>query len=176
MPSTPPPPVPGDDRDWTFVITDGCPDCGFQPLPPAELADVFVKRSTRWRDVLSRTDAAQRPAPTVWSRLEYAGHVRDMLAVLQERVEAMLGQEGPVFADWDGDAKAVELEYWNEDPQQTLAELQRSAAQVGRLLHGVTALGWERSGRRSDGMSFTVATMSQYIAHEMEHHLHDVGA
>jgi hypothetical protein len=33
----------------------------------------------------------------------------------------------------------------------------------------------DRSGRRSDGVGFTIATLGQYIGHEMEHHLHDVG-
>ena len=102
--------------------------------------------------------------------------MRDMLVLLDERDEAMLGQETPVFADWDSDAKAVELEYWNADPTQTLIELQRAAVRTGTLLRSVHGDSWKRAGLRSDGMSFTVATMSQYIAHEMEHHLHDVGA
>lgn len=176
MATQPPPPVPGDDRDWTFVITDGCGECGFQPVPRAALADWFVQQSHRWRDALARPDVADRPEPEVWSTVEYGRHVRDMLAVLDERIEAMLGLDTPMLTDWDGDAQAVELEYWRADPRQTLMDLQRSAVRVGTLLRSVEGEDWERSGLRSDGMSFTVATMSQYIAHEMEHHLHDVGA
>lgn len=176
MVAQPPPPVPGDDRDWTFVITDGCGECGFQPVPRSELTDWFVQQSQRWREALTRPDVAERPEPGVWSAVEYGRHVRDMLAVLDERVEAMLGPGTPMLTDWDGDAQAVELEYWKADPMQTLRELQRAAVRVGTLLRGVVGEDWEQGGLRSDGMSFTVATMSQYIAHEMEHHLHDVGA
>lgn len=176
MATQPPPPVPGDDRDWTFVITDGCSECGFRPVPRSELSDWFVQQSHRWQAALTRDEVAERPEPGVWSALEYGRHLRDMLAVLDERIEAMLGQDTPMLTDWDGDAQAVALEYWNADPANTLMELQRSAVRVSTLLRSVAGADWERAGLRSDGMSFTVATMSQYIAHEMEHHLHDVGA
>ena len=176
MATAPPPPVPGDDRDWTFVITEGCPDCGFRPVPRDGLANWFVVQSERWQEPLTRADVSERHDPRVWSAVEYGRHVQDMLTVLDERVEAMLAHDTPVLTDWDGDAKAVELEYWNADPAQTLRELQGTAVRVGTLLRTVSGEDWDLAGLRSDGMSFTVATMSQYIAHEMEHHLHDVGA
>lgn len=33
---------------------------------------------------------------------------------------------------------------------------------------------WDRTGQRSDGFTFTVATLSRYLVHDLEHHLHDV--
>lgn len=176
MSDVPPPPVPGDDRDWTFVITDGCVECGFRPVPVADLPDWLVERSSRWREPLTRHEVAERPEPGVWSALEYGRHVQDMLVLLKDRVYAMLAEQTPMLADWDGDAQAVELEYWKADPLKTLVDLQRAAVRAGTLLGSVSGVDWERTGLRSDGMSFTVAAMSQYIAHEMEHHLHDVGA
>lgn len=176
MTVTPPPPVPGDDRDWTFVISEGCEECGFRPVPRDWLADWFVEQSSRWREPLTRDDVAERSDPEVWSDLEYARHVQDMLVLLRDRVYAMLDDDTPMLADWDGDAKAVELRYWEADPMHTLVEIQRAAVRVGTLLGSTSGDSWERSGLRSDGMSFTAEAMSQYIAHEMEHHLHDVGA
>jgi hypothetical protein len=35
---------------------------------------------------------------------------------------------------------------------------------------------WERRGIRSNGSQFTVATLAVYFLHDVEHHLHDVGA
>ena len=35
---------------------------------------------------------------------------------------------------------------------------------------------WERRGSRSNGSQFTVATLAGYFLHDVEHHLHDVGA
>ena len=51
----------------------------------------------------------------------------------------MTAEDERVLADWDGDAKAVELEYWNADPGQTLTELQRAAVR-GTLSQGWTPL------------------------------------
>ena len=48
-----------------------------------------------------------RPAPDVWSPLEYACHVRDVHRVFAERVRLMLAEDDPLFDDWDQDAAAV---------------------------------------------------------------------
>ena len=34
---------------------------------------------------------------------------------------------------------------------------------------------WERTGVRSDGAEFTVASFAMYFIHDPIHHLHDVG-
>jgi DinB superfamily len=128
----------------------------------------------RWRAVLERPDAAQRPSEQVWSPLEYACHVRDMVRLLGERVKAMRDQEDPEFADWDGDAKAVELAYWAADPGTTGEDLERTTRRTVSVLESVPAQSRDRSGHRSDGVEFTIASLGQYIGHEMEHHLHDV--
>lgn len=41
-------------------------------------------------------------------------------------------------------------------------------------LDGVETDGWSRSGRRSDGASFTVETFARYLLHDPVHHLWDV--
>ena len=84
-------------------------------MPPSSPTP-SATRTQRWRAVLERPDAAQRPSEQVWSPLEYACHVRDMVRLLGERVKAMRDQEAPEFADWDGDAMAVKLAYWAADP------------------------------------------------------------
>ena len=71
-----------DTKDWTWVVDQPCPDCGCDPsvgLPRA--ARRLIHENTRgWYDVLADADFAVRPAPHVWSRLEYACHVRDVHA------------------------------------------------------------------------------------------------
>jgi hypothetical protein len=174
MNSSAPAPVPGDDRDWTFVITEGCDECGFRPFDPAETAQRISDGTERWRAVLERPDVAGRPSERVWSPLEYACHVRDMVRLLGERVKAMRDQEDPEFADWDGAAKAVELAYWAADPATTWEDLERSTRRTVTVLESVPPEDGGRPGHRSDGVEFTIASLGQYIGHEMEHHLHDV--
>jgi hypothetical protein len=43
-----------------------------------------------------------------------------------------------------------------------------------RRFAGVTGGQWQRTGRRSDGASFTVETFTRYFIHDPVHHLHDV--
>ncbi|QCU79170.1 DinB family protein [Citricoccus sp. SGAir0253] len=169
-----PAPVPADDRDWTAVITDGCAECGFRPFDPAQVADRIREGTRRWLPVLQRPDVAVRPVPEVWSPLEYACHVRDMVRLLGERVKSMRDQQDPVLADWDGNAKAVQLAYWAADPGTTWEDLERSTRRTVAILDSVPAQDRGRPGRRSDGTAFTIDSLGQYIGHEMEHHLHDV--
>jgi len=42
------------------------------------------------------------------------------------------------------------------------------------LLDGLPAEVWERTGRRSDGASFTVVSISRSMVHDPIHHLWDV--
>ena len=170
----PPPEVPGDDRDWTFVIDQGCTECGFQPFAPNLMGDRLRSAAARWRPVLQRADATQRPSERVWSPVEYACHVRDMITVLRQRVETMLHQHNPDLADFDGDAEAVHREYWKAASQTVLGELTLKAQSTADLVDTVEREQWESPGRRSDGFEFTIATLCLYIGHEMEHHLYDV--
>lgn len=165
-----------DTKDWTWVLERRCPECDFEAGAVAGAAIPALVRgfAARWAEVLVRPDVARRPAPAVWSPLEYACHVRDMVRLLGERVKSMRDQENPEFADWDGGAKAVQLAYWAADPGTTFEDLERSTRRTVAILESVPAEGWDRPGHRSDGKDFTIASLGQYIGHEMEHHLHDV--
>ena len=51
------------------------------------------------------------------------------------------------------------------------------AAATGPLavrFDGLSGGQWQRTGRRSDGASFTVTSFAQYFLHDVLHHLHDV--
>jgi len=101
-PSAPPP----EDRDWTYVITQGCTECGFAPFHHTLAAARLRETVPRWRAALAEASATARPAP----------------------------------------------------------------------LDTVSGDAWERRGIRSNGSQFTVATLAVYFLHDVEHHLHDVGA
>ena len=94
-------PVP-DDKDWTFVLDRICPECGFSPptSTPATWPHSCMPRPRPGRRCWW-PDAGVRPAPQVWSPLEYACHVRDLLGVFAARVELMLTEDLPTFENWD---------------------------------------------------------------------------
>jgi hypothetical protein len=130
----------------------------------------------RWRAALNRLDARERPAPTVWSALEYGAHVRDVHRVFVQRLDLMLTQDDPQFANWDQDATALAERYDRQDPGRVADELADAAAALAARFATVEPGQWERTGRRSNGSEFTVTTLAQYFLHDVVHHLHDVHA
>lgn len=174
MDATPPPPAEHDTTDWTFVVDDGCAECGYTPHDPVLTSERLQATVPRWASVLERPGATERPSPAVWSPLEYASHSRDLVRVLGERVTMMLAQEGAPFADYDGEAEAVRQEFWAGDPQTVAEEIATETQRTVDVLGGVRGEAWERTGLRGDGQPFTVAQLSRYLLHDIEHHLHDV--
>ena len=129
-----------------------------------------------WSEVLAGTDVTTRPAPAVWSPLEYACHVRDVHVVFAERVRLMLEVDEPSFANWDQDATAVESDYGTQDPAEVAVGRIAAAGTVAGLYATVTEAAKDRRGLRSDGSVFTVESLGSYHLHDVVHHLHDVGA
>ncbi len=165
-----------DTKDWTWVLEQPCPECGFEPTAvAANELDEEIRRNTRgWFDVLDGPDAAVRPGPQTWSRLEYACHVRDVHRIFGERVQLMLDQYDPLFANWDQDVTAVEDRYDLQDPSVVAVELVEAAADVAARYAGVGADQWQRTGRRSNGSAFTIETLGIYHLHDVVHHLYDI--
>jgi hypothetical protein len=167
-----------DDKDWTWVLDTPCPDCGFDAAAfrTADVPSRVRGTAMAFGVALLRTDARDRPAPVVWSVLEYACHVRDVCRLFDDRVRLMLTQADPSFPDWDQDATALAEQYWTQQPAVVGAELAVAAETVARRFEGVGVDQWARPGRRSNGSVFTVDSIGRYLLHDLVHHLHDVGA
>ncbi len=166
-----------DTKDWTWVIDPPCPECAYDGslVRPEDLVDRLHDNTRGWFGVLDDPDNAVRPAPHVWSRLEYACHVRDVHRVFAGRVHLILGEDDPGFADWDQDASAVAAGYGEQDPATVSVELVEAAADAAAAYASVGPGQWQRTGRRSNGSVFTMETLGRYHLHDVVHHLHDVG-
>ncbi|MFL6060263.1 MAG: DinB family protein [Marmoricola sp.] len=166
-----------DTKDWTWVLEQRCPECGFDPsaVEVGALPGLVHDNTRGWYGALDGAGATERPDPATWSRLEYACHVRDVHVLFAERVRLMLDQDDPQFANWDQDVTAVESRYSEQDPAVVSVELVEAAAEMAALLSGVREDQWDRVGRRSNGSVFTVATLASYYLHDVVHHLHDIG-
>lgn len=162
-----------DGKDWTWVIREPCGDCGFDPRP-VRLADVPDLTRQYAATVAAAASDRERPAPTTWSPLEYACHVRDVCELFDRRLHLMLDEDDPLFANWDQDETALEQRYWEQDPQAVARELTANAARIADSFAGVRADQWDRPGRRSNGSVFTVETFARYFLHDLAHHAWDV--
>ncbi len=168
-----------DTKDWTWVLDERCPECGFEAagVAPGQVAGLVRDNTAAWLRVLTRPRAelAARPSDDCWSALEYACHVRDLLRIADERVALMLERDDPDFANWDQDETAVADRYHEQHPAEVSAALEQAAAAFADRLDGVSGDGWQRTGNRSDGAAFTVGSYARYLIHDPVHHLDDVG-
>ncbi|WP_427017224.1 DinB family protein [Pseudarthrobacter sp. P1] len=165
-----------DDKDWTWVLDETCPECGFAAAEatPATVASTIPELLPRWQAVLRRHEAAVRPNEHTWSALEYACHVRDVFEVFEGRLDLMLAQDNPTFANWDQDKAAVDADYAGQDPAVVAHELLDAGEAAASAFATVSEDQWERTGLRSNGSAFTVHTLAGYFLHDVVHHLHDV--
>jgi len=166
-----------DTKDWTWVLERPCPECGFDTSAFAreEIATLLRANAAEWPEVLAAADPVRdRPRPDTWSPLEYACHVRDVFRLYAQRLDLMLAQDGPAFANWDQDATAVEQRYREQDPAMVSAELVAAGEVLADGFAGVTGEQWARTGTRSDGVHFTVESFGRYLIHDPIHHLYDV--
>ena len=166
-----------DTKDWTWVLNEPCPECGFTAGTfPAEQVGQRVRDDLpRWQAVLGGRDSGVRPNSDIWSAAEYACHARDVCDLFAVRLQQMLTEDDPQFANWDQDETAVEKDYASQLGPDVSAELEPAFLRAADAFDAVPADAWERPGRRSNGSVFTTRTLAQYFLHDLVHHLHDIG-
>jgi hypothetical protein len=165
-----------DTKDWTWVITQPCPECGFDgaTVSHTDVAGRIRADAAQWPHRLSAANATVRPQPTVWSALEYGCHIRDVHRIFGQRVRLMLTEDDPRFPNWDQDETALADDYASQEPAVVAGELARAAADVADAYDSVPEDAWSRRGLRSNGSEFTVATLALYHLHDVVHHTWDV--
>lgn len=167
---------PADDKDWTWVLEEVCPECGFDAAAVEldSLPERILSATASWPDLLAAPGAQTRPEPLVWSRLEYACHVRDALVIFTERNRLIRTVDTPRFPNWDQDATAVSSRYWEQSPEIVAAELTAATEASAAAWSGIDPDTWQRRGLRSNGSEFSLASLGRYFLHDLVHHLHDV--
>ena len=165
-----------DTKNWTWVLDEICPECGFDAasVDLASMGHLVRANAAQWPALLDDEQVGTRPSADRWSALEYACHVRDVFILFDERLRRMLTENGPQFANWDQDVTAVEERYGEQDPAIVADELLAAARTCADRWDTVGDGDWQRTGDRSDGSTFTVETFARYFLHDPVHHLTDV--
>ena len=169
-------PIVPDDKNWTWVLDETCPDCGYvaTTVALAAIGELLRANVEAWPALLEGEHVRLRPTDDQWSALEYGCHVRDVLRLYDERLELMLRLDDPQFANWDQDLTAVESRYDLHDPALVASELVAAGMALATRFDAVRDGQWERTGSRSDGVAFTVGSFARYFLHDPVHHLDDV--
>lgn len=167
-------------RDWTVVLRDPCAECGVdvRSIPAAELGTQLLDSIDVWTELLltgpdaNPRELMARPSPEVWSAVEYASHVADVMDLFQHRIFMMVTEENPTFESFDPDAAAVG--YAGRSPEQAAALLHGASNRLADVFDSMADHLWERTGKRGDGAEFSVLSLSRYFMHDNLHHLFDV--
>lgn len=167
--------IPPDTKDWTVVLRDGCVECGFRPGYAYE--ENISRLKALEAPILTTFNSSQeylytRPSAQTWAPIEYLAHIAEVCEVMMDRLQLMLVQDNPEFANWDQDAAAAEGDYINRPmghvKRDLLTNLQHAVAEFDRVPSDLLG----RGGRRGDGGLFTIQTLAEYFVHDLEHHIH----
>ncbi|HXW38692.1 MAG TPA: DinB family protein [Acidimicrobiales bacterium] len=158
-----------------------CAVCGFDDESTTEdrarrelldgVAEIALSVATAPSDAVGR-----RPAPEVWSPLQYACHVRDVLLAQRERAVQALVEDDPSFTPMYRDRRAELARYGDERPEVVAAHVRVAAHLFVWLFDGLDETARarpcvynypERKGR-------TVGWLLVHSAHEVVHHAGDV--
>ena len=161
------------------VEHETCDACGFDGAAYSDDAVVAALRGLgpKWRALLD--DAGDhvrtRPAPEVWSALEYAAHSRDITALHVFGVDVALTTDDAQVPAIDGDAmiEQAAATYATEAAPEVLAGLERETQRLAQL-GADHAEGWHRTLTVGDDPPLSVRRLLEHALHDSTHHLADV--
>ncbi|MEY2398156.1 MAG: hypothetical protein QOJ00_1330 [Actinomycetota bacterium] len=160
-----------------------CPQCGldYGTLHPPFAINTIKSFPRRYTEALAPASPSEdnetvirtRPAPNVWSAIEYTAHVADLMDEFARTVQRMFDEDTPSIEFSDPDETAAKANY-NDMPKDPLLErLKANCAALVAQAERVDANGWKRSAHFGWG-DRDLLTMLQNAVHEGVHHLRDI--
>jgi hypothetical protein len=155
-----------------------CAQCGFDgaAYSDAELLAALRALGPQWRALLTTAGARLRvrPAPDVWSPIEYAAHSRDITALHAFGVEQALTVDEPAYPAFaDGLVDEVATGYADEDATVVVDMLEAEADRLAALADDAGVDAWSRGLTIGDDRS-DVRQLLEHALHDSTHHLDDV--
>ena len=165
-----------DDKDWTWVVQRPCPECGYDAtgVTREQVAPIIRANAASWEQVLARSDVRQRPTVDRWSPLEYACHVRDVFRIYDYRLGLILTSTTPRIPTGTKTRRPSPSATTSKSPPSSPPSSRPRPTRSPRDSPPCDDDQWSRTGNRSDGARFTVDTFSQYLVHDVVHHIYDV--
>lgn len=157
-----------------------CEECGFVyhldhaaaavRVTPALAGEMAQLLGTEGADVRSRRK------PEVWSPLEYACHLRDVLLVQRERVLTARRVDRLEITSMGREERVEHDGYETQDPEDVARQLTDAAQLFARVLARLGDADWERVVLYPvpDPTPRTLAWVAVHTVHEARHHLMDV--
>ncbi len=159
-------------------MAETCAQCGFDGsrYNDAALTAAIRDLGPRWQELLASagTELRARPAPGVWSAIEYGAHTRDITALHAWAVEqALTGREPAIPAVAAGLADAAAATYNIADPAEVGGAIAEHTSRLASIAEdaqpGAWAYGFKIGDNRMD-----VRALLEHALHDSRHHVDDV--
>lgn len=158
-----------------------CEECGYEyDLDAAAQAGddigVAVAELAGLMATTDRQTLVQQTRPGVWSPLQYACHVRDVLLTQRERVLLARRANVPEARSMGRDERALHDGYAEQDPIDVAEELTVAARLLVNTLDRLDPKDWERRIVYTwpERCERTLRWLAAHTLHEARHHLLDV--
>ena len=132
--------------------------------------------ATGFQDAHAERLLRRRPAPDVWSALEYCCHFRDVLLAQRERLYLALVEDTPRFSSIYRDRRVLLARYSDDRLEDVAGEVEMAAGLLARAFTRLADGQWQRRCIYTypAPMQRTIAWLARHTVHEGRHHLHDV--
>jgi hypothetical protein len=156
-----------------------CAECGFDSRDwrVHDAGTLFGALGYWWRLAttgLPKDALNRRPAPGIWSVLEYGLHVSLVTAVIRDAIEVVLANDGCALPEPPEPTNARDDDWIELDPAEVGALLAREGRRMEALTERRSAQ-WANRGRLPDGSVIQARAALTHAAHDASHHLMDVG-
>lgn len=159
---------------------DRCGECGFEYRPGeakragSDIVETALQLAAMLAD--AGADAPERRQPGIWSPLEYACHVRDVVLVQRERVLLARRKEQPSFEPMGRDERVDQDGYAEQDPTDVASQLSDAARLLANVLGRLPAADLERTVMYNHPAlaERSLRGVGIHTLHEIRHHLKDV--
>jgi S-DNA-T family DNA segregation ATPase FtsK/SpoIIIE len=151
----------------------------YDNLPVEAIAGTLRSLGSEYGERLKHTDAdvlRTRPTPSVWSGLEYACHVRDVVLIQRDRVLLALVEPCPSFAPMYREQRLVLAHYEAHSPDLVADQLRLAIDLCATVLTGLGSEQWARPSIYNFPVPTErdVAWLGRHTLHEAVHHLSDI--
>jgi DinB superfamily len=157
---------------------DRCAECGFTyDLDLASESGSGIRAGAAEFGTLLTGDAGvrERPKPEVWSVLEYACHLRDVLLVQRERVLLARRIDQPTPEQMGRDERVEHDGYAEQAPADVARQLTDAAQLFAHVLSRLGPADWDRTlvYHYPEPTVRPLRWVAVHTLHEVRHHLLD---
>lgn len=162
-----------------------CQECGFN-YDTGDLqgtVTTLIRQSAESSMALTKAAAGPdvnvvrlRPEPEVWSAIEYACHLRDVLETQRARIAQCLAEDRPVYAPMDRTGRLKALKYEQQDPMVVAADLMKNAKDFGAAARVLRPVELGKLGLYNYPVRAPrpLGWLIRHTAHEIQHHRQDI--